>query len=161
MLAHDETARKSSIVTTAKGVTNMPLRSRLSQILIRASLSFAVLALLLAPAFAATPKQGTVMGPEDETKTITVTVWLNMHNKAALDSQVEEMYDSTSPNFHHFLTMKEFKEQYAPTAEDAATVSKFLKANNMTITSTDKNNHFVVAQVKVGDAQKAFNVQIN
>ncbi len=139
----------------------MPLSSRLSQILVRVSLGLAVLALLLAPAFAATPKQGTVMGPEDETKTITVTVWLNMHNKAALDSRVEEMYDSTSPNFHHFLTMKEFKEQFAPTAEDAATVSKFLKANNMTVTSTDKNNHFVVAQVKVGDAQKAFNVQIN
>jgi subtilase family serine protease len=139
----------------------MLLSRRLSQMFIRVSLSLAVLVLLLGSAFANTPKQGTVVGPEDESKTITVTVWLNMHNKPALDSLVEQMYDSTSPNFHHFLTMKEFKEQFAPSAKDAATVREFLKANNMTVTSTDKNNHFVVAQVKVGDAQKAFNVQIN
>ena len=139
----------------------MALRSRVSRLAIRISLGLAMLALLFSAASGATAKQGTVMGPEDESKTITVTVWLNMHNKPALDSLVEQMYDSTSPNFHHFLTMKEFKEQFAPSAEDAATVSKFLKANNMTVISTDKNNHFVVAQVKVGDAQKAFNTQIN
>jgi len=132
----------------------MPLRSRLSRLAIRVSLGLATLALLLSAASANTPKRGTVMGPADESKTITVTVWLNMHNKPALDSLVEQMYDSTSPNFHHFLTMKEFKEQFAPSAEDAAAVSKFLKANNMTVTSTDKNNHFVVSQVKVGFARK-------
>jgi subtilase family serine protease len=161
MLAHDQRPRTASIAIRPEGVTETSPRSRLSRLAVRVSLGLAMLALLLSAASANTPKQGTVMGPEDESKTITVTVWLNMHNKSALDSLVEQMYDSTSPNFHHFLTMKEFKEQFAPSAEDAAAVSKFLKANNMTVTSTDKNNHFVVAQAKVGDAQKAFNTQIN
>src|SRR5271168_1670502 len=161
MLAHDQRPRTSSIAVSPEGATEMPLRSRLSRLAIRVSLGLATLALLLSAASANTPKRGTVMGPADESKTITVTVWLNMHNKPALDSLVEQMYDSTSPNFHHFLTMKELKEQFAPSAEDAAAVSKFLKANNMTVTHTDKNNHFVVAQVKVGDAQKAFKTQIN
>ena len=149
MLAHHENS-------------NTAVRVRkIREIAIRLSLGFAMLALLVSPAFAATPKQGTVMGPEEETKSINVTVWLNFHNKAALDSRVEEMYDPSSANYHHFLTMKEYTEQFAPTAKDMAQVHEFLAAHNMVVTSTDKANHFVVARTTVGDAQKAFNVHIN
>jgi subtilase family serine protease len=154
MLMQNEGARVSSIAGILTG------RSLL-RMAVRLFLGVAVLALLLGSASANTPKQGTVMGPEDESKSITVTVWLNIHNKPALDSLVEQMYDSTSPNFHKFLTMKEYMEQFAPTAKEAAMVGEFLKANNMSVVSTDTHNHFVVAQGKVGDAQKAFNTQIN
>ena len=40
-------------------------------------------------------------------------------------------------------------------------VRDFLASHNFKVTSTDTNNHFVVAQGRVGDAQAAFNVQIN
>jgi subtilase family serine protease len=90
-----------------------------------------------------------------------VTVWLNLHNKAGLDALVQEMYDKSSPNYHKFLNMKEYKEQFAPTDKDLKTVKDFLGAHNMKVMSTDKHNHFVIAQTKVGDAQKAFNTQIN
>jgi subtilase family serine protease len=120
-----------------------------------------VLALALGSTFAAPPKQTTVLGPEDESKPVTVTVWLNLHNKPALDALVEQMYDKTSPNYHHFLTMKEYKEQFAPTAKEAAAVRDFLVAHNMSVTSIDQNNHFVVAQGRIGDAQIAFNTQVN
>jgi subtilase family serine protease len=139
----------------------MPLSKRLSQLGIRISLSLGVLTLIVGSGFAATPNQSTNMGPEDESKQISVTVWLNLHNKAALDTMVQQMYDKTSPNYHQFLTLKQFKAQFAPTAKDAATVRDFLAAHNMKVTSTDTNNHFVVAQGRVGDAQAAFNVQIN
>lgn len=101
------------------------------------------------------------MGPEDESKSITVTVWLNMHNKPALDALVEQMYDSTSPSYHHFLTMQEYKDQFAPTAKEAAAVRDFLVSHNMNVTSIEQNNHYVVAQTRVADAQSAFNTQIN
>jgi subtilase family serine protease len=149
MLAHHKHSSSVPRVTSIKAVA------------IRLSLGFAMLALLLSPAFAATPKQGTVVGPEEATKSINVTIWLNLHNKATLDSLVEEMYDPASPSYHHFLTMKEYTEQFAPSAKDMAQVNAFLAAHNMVVTSTDKANHFVVARTTVGDAQKAFNVQIN
>jgi subtilase family serine protease len=101
------------------------------------------------------------LGPEDPDKQMSVTVWLNLHNKANLDSMVEQMYDKTSPNYHHFLTLAQYKAQFAPTAKDAATVSKFLASHNLKVTSTDMNNHFVVARGRVADAQTAFNTQIN
>jgi subtilase family serine protease len=116
-----------------------------------------VLTLMASSAFA----QGTNMGPEDESKQISVTVWLNLHNKQGLDALVQQMYDKDSPNYHQFLTMEQYKEQFAPTAKDVATVRDFLTSHNLKVTSVDKFNHFVMAQGSVGDAQAAFNVKIN
>ncbi|MGI8770073.1 MAG: S53 family peptidase [Acidobacteriaceae bacterium] len=102
----------------------------------------------------------TNLGPENTSKQISVTVWLKLRNSANLDTMVQQMYDKTSPNYHHFLTMPQFKAQFAPTAKQAGMVRDYLTAHNMKVTSIDRNNHFVVAQGRVGDAQAAFNVQI-
>jgi subtilase family serine protease len=125
------------------------------------AVALGVFALTAGLAFAAPAAQGTNMGPEDASKQISVTVWLNLHNKAALDTAVQQMYDKTSPNYHKFLTLKQFNEQFAPTAKEAGVVRDFLAAHNMKVTTTASNNHFVVAQGSVGDAQTAFNVKIN
>ena len=138
----------------------MPFSKNLSQIGVRFTLSLGSLALIVTSGFAATP-QGTTLGPEDQSKPISVTVWLNLHNKATLDAMVQDMYDKSSPNYHRFLTLNEFKKQFAPTAKEAATVRDYLNAHNMKVTSIDKNNHFVVAQGRVADAQIAFNTKIN
>ncbi|HSY73216.1 MAG TPA: S53 family peptidase [Alloacidobacterium sp.] len=138
----------------------MPLNRRLSRMGILASLSLGIFALMTGSGFAATHMQAD-LGPEDQSKQISVTVWLNLHNKASLDTIVEQMYDKTSPNYHKFLTMKEFKTQFAPTAKDIAAVRNFLAAHNMKVSSIDRNNHFIVAQGSVGDAQTAFNTKIN
>ena len=50
---------------------------------------------------------------------------------------------------------------FAPTVQDAGTVRSFLANKNLRVTSIEKNNHYVVATGKIGDIQKAFNVQIN
>jgi subtilase family serine protease len=135
----------------------MRFSCRVSQMSIRFSLWLGVLAMMVGSAFA----QGTNMGPEDETKQISVTVWLNLHNRATLDAMVQDMYDKDSPSYHHWLTMEQYKAQFAPTVKDAAVVRDFLAAHNMQVTSVDQNNHYVVAQGHIGDAQKAFNVEIN
>ena len=119
-----------------------------------------VLALTAGSAHVASSKP-TVVGPEDQNKQVSVTVWLNLHNKATLDDMVKDMYDESSPNYHHFLTKEQYQSQFAPTAEDAGRVRSFLASHNMKVSSTDKMNHFVVAQGRVADAQAAFNVKIN
>jgi subtilase family serine protease len=140
-----------------KGVSDMRVSSRVSRTTIRSFLGFAVLVLMASPGFA----QGTNMGPEDVTKQISITVWLNLHNQQALDALVQDLYDKDSPNYHHFLTMDQFKAQFSPTPKEAATVSAYLAAHHLTVTSVDKFNLFVTAQGTVADAQAAFNVQIN
>lgn len=140
----------------------MPLNPRLAKLGFRMSVSLGILALTAAPGFSAsTNNRMKTLGPEDASKQISVTVWLNPHNKAGLDAAVEQMYDKGSPSYHKFLTLKEYNTQFAPTAKDAATVRSFLTSHNMKVTSIDRNNHFVIAQGRVGDAQTAFNTKIN
>jgi subtilase family serine protease len=101
------------------------------------------------------------LGAEDLSKQITVTVWLKHHNQAAFDELVRQMYDTSSPNYHHFLTLEQYHANFAPTAREAAAVRDFLTARNLTISSVDKNNHYISAQGRIADVQDAFKVQIN
>ena len=148
-------------IENLKGVTPMPRKTHSSQVSIALSLLLAVLALTLSPIVTAVPNQAKNLGPEDESKEISVTVWLNLHNKAALDALVQQIYDKDSPNYHHWLTMEQYRAQFAPTAKESAAVRDFLAAHNFKVSAIDQNNHFVVAQGRVGDAQQAFNTQIN
>jgi len=139
----------------------MPLSRRLSQLGARVSLSLGILALTAIPGFSASTDNMKTLGPEDVSKQISVTVWLNPQNKAGLDTTVEQMYDKSSPSYHKFLTLKEFQSQFAPTAKQVGVVRAFLASHNMQVTSTEAHNLFVVAQGSVGDAQTAFNTNIN
>lgn len=123
-----------------------------------AILTTLVLALAL-PAFAQPSTQ--LLGPEDESKQINVTYWLNLHNKAAFDELVRQMYDPASPNYHHWLTPSEYKARFAPSAADMAVVNKHLAANNLQVVRTDSFNHAVTARGTVRDIQRATGVQIN
>jgi subtilase family serine protease len=150
---------QTNLLIEAIVMTQRSIHSRVSLPRTMAAV-LAALALMAGSAFAA-PPQAANMEPEDQSKQISVTVWLNLHNKAALDTMVQQMYDKSSANYHKFLTLKQFNDQFAPTAKEAGMVSDFLAAHNLKVTSTAANNHFVVAQGSVGDAQTAFNTQIN
>ncbi len=121
------------------------------------------LALIVVPAFAqgANAGRAQLLGPENLSKQITVNVWLKQHNKAAFDDLVRQMYDKNSPNYHHFLTINEYKQKFAPTNAEAATVRQHLTNNNLSIVSASKLNHVVTARGTVADVQRAFGVQLN
>lgn len=101
------------------------------------------------------------LGPEDGSKLITVTLWLQQHNEAALDELARQMYTEGSPNYHRFLTLEQYRANFAPTEQEAAAVSEFLKSRNLNVTAVDRHNHFVSAQGRIADVQTAFHVPIN
>jgi subtilase family serine protease len=125
------------------------------------------IALIAIPAFAQGANAGRslpkaqLLGPETLSKQITVNVWLKQHNKAAFDELVRQMYDKNSPNYHHFLTINEYKQKFAPTEAEAAIVRQHVANNNLSIVSTSKLNHVVTARGAVSDVQRAFSVQLN
>jgi subtilase family serine protease len=150
----------------------MSTRRPLFEVRTGVSVLFVVLALMLSSGFSQSANRrlnsphsmvGTArdLGPEDASKPITVNVWLNLHNKATLDKLVEQMYEEGSPTYHHWLTMEQYKTNFAPSAQDAGAVREFLESHNLSVSAVDKNNHYVTAQGRVGDVQNALNVQIN
>ena len=130
---------------------------------------FASLAVLLiaVPAFSQSASSGRALsnaqslGAEDPSKQIAVTFWLKQHDKAGLDEMVRQMYDRNSPNYHHWLTLKEYEARFAPSAADMAIVRQHLAANNLHVVSTDKLNHAVTARGAVADVERATGVQLN
>ena len=128
---------------------------------------FASLAALLiaVPLFAQSagrvPSTAQILGAEDQSKRISVTLWLTQHDKTNFDEAVRQMYDRNSPNYHHFLTLKEYEARFAPRAADMATVRQHLAANNLQVVAVDKMNHYVTAQGRVSDVQRAIGTQIN
>src|SRR6202140_1775769 len=127
----------------------------------------ACLAILTAvPAFSQSASSRTLpntqmLGAEDQSKQIKATFWLNQHNKARFDELVRQMYDRTSPNYHHWLTLNQYKAQFAPSAAELATVRQYLEGHNLHIVASDKLNHYVTVKGSVGDIQRAAGVQID
>jgi subtilase family serine protease len=109
------------------------------------------------PTFVSTAKK---LGAEDPAKTIEVSVWLNLHNRAALDTLAQQLYDRTSPNYRHWLKTADLA-RFAPTAEEAATVRQFFESHNLKVVNVGPNNMFVRARGTVRDVQSAFNVTLN
>lgn len=139
----------------------MSLSRRLWKVATAVSLGLGIFVAMAGSSLAAVPKFAKNLGPEDQAKQITVTVWLNQHNKATLDALVQQMYDKTSPNYHRFLTPEQYKANFAPSAKESSVVRSFLAAHGLSVTATDPHNRFVVATGRVADMQKTFNTQIN
>jgi subtilase family serine protease len=110
------------------------------------------------PKFVATAKN---LGPENPSKIIDVSIWLNLHNRASLDSLAEELYYPESSHYHEWLKPAGFAERFAPTAQEAKTVAEFLSLHNLRVVAVGPNNMFVRARGTVAGVEKAFRVQIN
>jgi subtilase family serine protease len=120
--------------------------------------------LIAVPAFsqsASGVRASQVLGAEDPSRQIAVTFWLNQHDKAGFDDLVRQMYDRNSSNYHHWLTLNEYKTRFAPSAGDMAIVRQHLAANNLHVVATDQLNHAVTARGTVADVERATGVQLN
>src|SRR5271165_5459182 len=137
----------------------MTTEKRFSGILTIAFALLMVSALLLTPAYAQAP-QVKSLGLESPSKTMTVGVMLNLHDKAGLDALVKGLHDKSSPNYKKFLTKDQFAQRFAPTAAESLAVQNYLKANGLAVLHTDKYNMSITATGSVAAIERAFNTQV-
>jgi subtilase family serine protease len=64
-------------------------------------------------------------------------VYLPLRNKKALESQLAQLHDTSSPQYHQWLKPDDFLQQYGPKASDIAAVSNALVARGLAIVSTN------------------------
>jgi len=101
------------------------------------------------------------LGPESPSTVINLTLWMQARNQAALDELTQQIYTKGSPNYHAFLTLEQFKAQFALGDRELQVVKDFAKAHGFEVISVSKANFAVQVRGTVGDAQNAFHVQIN
>ena len=83
--------------------------------------------------------QAALMGPVPATQRMQLSIVLPLRNQTALTELLGQLYDPSSANFRHFLSVEQFTEQFGPTEEDYQTVVEFAKANGFTVTDSPAN----------------------
>lgn len=101
------------------------------------------------------------LGPVDPSTTIDVTIWLQPHNRAALDALAQQLYTPSSPYYRHWLTASTIAAQFAPTVAEAKTVENFFTSNNLKVVRVGPHNFYVRARGTLGEVERAFHVKIN
>lgn len=96
----------------------------------------------------------------ESTTHLELTIALPLRNAAGLNKLLEEIYDPSSPNYHHYLTPEEFAKQFAPSAEDYKALMAFANANNLTIIATHPNRTLLDVNGSVADVEKAFHLNM-
>jgi hypothetical protein len=99
------------------------------------------------------------LGRLPETNVLRLAISLPLHNSEALTNLLQRLYDSASPDYHHYLTPAQFNENFGPTEQDYQAVIHFAQSNGMAITARD-SRMLLDVQGKVSDIEKAFHVTL-
>jgi subtilase family serine protease len=92
--------------------------------------------------------------------TLQMSVGLATRNQDQLRTLLHNLYDPSSSSYHHFLTVNQFAQQFAPTAEQEQAVISFLKQQGFTITQTYPNHLLIDFSGSKALAEQVFNVRI-
>jgi subtilase family serine protease len=101
------------------------------------------------------------VGHEEESKVIEVSLWLQPRNRAEMDELARELYNPQSPKFRQWLKQADIASKFAPTPDDARTVSGFLTSKGLKIVNVGPQNFFVRASGSVSAVESAFHVHLN
>jgi N-acetylneuraminic acid mutarotase len=104
--------------------------------------------------------QAAVVGPLPATQQLRVSIVLPLRNQADLTALLGRLYDPSSPDYRHFLSVEQFTEQFGPTADDYQAVVDFAQANGLTVTDRAENRMIVAVTGRVAQVEKAFNVSM-
>lgn len=101
------------------------------------------------------------VGALPPTQRMNLAIQLPLRNQAELTSLLHRLYDPSSPDYGHFLTVAQFTDRFSPTEEDYQAVVKFAKANGFAVTETPPNRLLVDLNGSVAQISKAFHVVMN
>ncbi|HUX73249.1 MAG TPA: S53 family peptidase [Steroidobacteraceae bacterium] len=102
------------------------------------------------------------LGPAAASGSMTVTLWLQAPNAdAAAERAVRELYDPSSPQYHHWMSESQASALLAPPAGQVRLVQQYLQAHKLRVVSTDADGLYVRAQGAVADVQNAMHVAIH
>jgi subtilase family serine protease len=92
------------------------------------------------------------------TQRMNLAITLPLRNQTELTSLLDRLYDSSSPDYRHFLSVAQFTEQFGPTQQDYQAVVNFARANGFTVTDTPPNRLLVDINGSVAQIEKTFHV---
>jgi len=83
-------------------------------------------------------------------------VYLGWTNPSGAEALAHAVSNPRSSSYRHYLTPAQFRQQFAPTANQVAQVQNWLTSQGFTLVYTPANNHYVSAEGTVAVAEAAF-----
>jgi subtilase family serine protease len=102
-----------------------------------------------------------LVGPMPGGQRMNLSIVLPLRNQDDLRSFLKRVYDPSSPDYRHFLSVADFTARYGPTAEDYRAVVDFARASGFTVTGSPDNRRVVPISGTVDQINRAFNVTMN
>lgn len=99
------------------------------------------------------------VGAADPNALTTFNVYLPLTHGEELDQLLSQQTESSSPNYHHWLTTDQFRQQFGPRPEDLARARSLLQAAGFTILAEHTQN--LQVQGRVADVQRLLSTQLN
>jgi subtilase family serine protease len=99
------------------------------------------------------------LGLADQHAVAHFNVYLPLTHTDALEQLLQSQTDSTSPNYHHWLTPEQFKQQFGPDPEDVARTRALLQSEGFTVVSEKTQN--LEVEGTVANAEKIFGTRLN
>ncbi len=84
-----------------------------------------------------------------------------MRNQAALTALLNQIYDPSSPDYRHFLSVADFADRFGPTPDNYQAVVAFAKAHGLKVKSLSANRMTVPVEGTVEQVEDAFNVKMH
>jgi Pro-kumamolisin, activation domain/Dockerin type I domain len=100
------------------------------------------------------------IGQMDSNINLHLAIGLPLRNKEGLTLLLKQLYDPTSPNYHHYLSPDQFTEQFGPTIDDYQSLVEFVTKNDLTVTRTTPNRLILDVDGKVTNIEKLFHVHL-
>jgi len=100
------------------------------------------------------------LGTDQSNRTLQMSVGLAMRNQDQLDVLLHDLYDPSSLNYHHFLSVDEFAQQFGPTSAQQQAVIDYLTQQGFSVTQTYPNRLLIDFSGSESLAEQVFGVKI-
>ena len=106
-------------------------------------------------------KSANLVGHAKATDSVGFRIYLGWRNAADAEAKARAVSDPKSASYGKYLSSAEFRKQFAPSQGQVGNVQAWLKGQGFDVGYTPGNNHYVVAEGTVAQAEQAFDTTIN
>jgi subtilase family serine protease len=92
------------------------------------------------------------------TQSMRFDIVLPLRDEAGLDALLQELYDSSSPFYRHFLTVQEFTARFGPSPEDYDALVRFALAHGFAVVGGSRDGMDLQLEGSVAAIETAFHV---
>ncbi len=100
------------------------------------------------------------VGALPASQNMALAISLPLRNEAGLDALLERLYDPQDPNYHHYLSVAEFADQFGPSVDDHDALVHYSQAHGLAVTATRANRLVIDVEGPVANIESAFHVNL-